>query len=95
MLWKLDLMWLLMGIATVGGLSYMLALLMESSLGKEGFGPFGNAFLITAGFFLSILGANYQGINASNLKYAMIIGLSGAFALMLLLMLIRGVWSRF
>ena len=95
MLWDVDIAWLLMAISAVAGLAYMLSLLMESSIGREGFGPFGNAALITAGFFLSILAANYQGVSVSELKYALMIGLSGSFVLMLLMFLLRGIWARF
>lgn len=95
MIWNVDGSWLLMAFAVVAGISYMLVLLMEASIGSEGFGPFGNATLITAGFFLGIAGANYQGFSFPELKYAMMAGLCGSFVLMFVMMLIRGIWARF
>jgi hypothetical protein len=95
MLWDVDIGWLLMAFGTVAGISYMLALTMESSIGREGFGPFGNAGLITTGFFLGILSANYQGVSFSELKYALMVGMVGSFALMLFMFVLRGVWARF
>jgi hypothetical protein len=94
MLWKLDLLWLIMAVGTVGGVSYMLALMMESSIGNEGYGPIMNSVIITGGFFLTILGANYQGINLSQLKWALIYGGAGAFGLMLIMLLLRAVMNR-
>jgi hypothetical protein len=94
MIWDVDATWLLMAFGAVFALSYMLTLMLESSLGGEGFGPFGNAALITVGFFLGITTANYQGISISELKFALMIGLTGAFALTLTTFLIRGIWAR-
>ncbi len=94
MLWKLDILWLIMAVGTVGGVSYILALMMESSIGKEGYGPFLHAFFMTGGFFLAILGANYQGINLAELKWALVYGGGGAFALMLVMLLLRAVAIR-
>ncbi|MBO6717406.1 MAG: hypothetical protein JJ913_05550 [Rhizobiaceae bacterium] len=94
MIWNVDAGWLFMAVATVGGISYMLALLLESSIGREGFGPFGNAALITAGFFLAIYAANHQGIRIGELKHALMIGLGGSFLLLLFVLAVRGVWAR-
>ena len=94
MLWKLDILWLIMAVGTVGGVSYILALMMESSIGKEGYGPFLHATFMTGGFFLAILGANYQGINLAELKWALMYGGAGAFAMMLVMLLLRAVAIR-
>lgn len=94
MIWDLDFGWLLMAVGVVSMISYMLALMMESSVGPGGFGPFGNAALITAGFFGGITAANYQGIAISELKFALMIGLAGSFALLLVMVLMRGIWVR-
>lgn len=90
MLWNLDIGWFVMAFGTVAGVAYILALMMESSLGKEGYGPLLNAAFTTAGFFLAILGANYQGINLAELKWALAYGGAGAFAMMLLMLVLRG-----
>ena len=94
MLWNIDIGWFVMAVGTVAGVSYIMALMMESSIGKEGYGPFLHATFITAGFFLSILGANYRGINLVDLKWALVYGGAGAFALMLAMLLLRAVVVR-
>jgi hypothetical protein len=94
MIWNVDPAWLAMAIAVVAGISYMLALLMEPSIGSNGFGAFGNTVLITAGFFLGIYCANEYGVSIKALKYALLIGLSGSFAILLSMFLLRGLWSR-
>lgn len=94
MLWKLDLLWLVMAVGTVGGVAYMLSLMMDSSIGKEGYGPFLHATFITAGFFGAILLANYRGTNLADLKWALIYGGVGAFAVMLFMLLLRALMNR-
>lgn len=94
MLWKLDFLWLVMAFGTVSGVSYMMCLMMESSVGREGFGPFLNAAIITAGFFGTILGVNYRGIAFANLQEALIYGLAGAFALLLAMFVLRALLAR-
>ena len=95
MIWDVDLGWLSMAVAAVAAFAYMLSLMLESSLGSETMGPFLNAALITAGFFLGITAVNYQGIAVSELKMALIFGLSGAFVLLFSVLLLRGIWARF
>jgi hypothetical protein len=94
MLWNIDAGWFIMAFGTVAGVSYMLSLMMESSIGKEGYGPFLNATFITGGFFLAILGANFQGINLSDLKWALVYGGAGAFGLLFLMLLLRAAVMR-
>ena len=94
MLWNIDAGWFVMAFGTVAGVSYMLSLMMESSIGKEGYGPFLNATFITGGFFLAILGANFQGINLSDLKWALVYGGAGAFGLLFLMLLLRAAVMR-
>jgi len=94
MLWNIDAGWLIMAFGTVAGVSYMMALMMESSIGKEGYGPFLHAAFITGGFFGAILAANYQGINLSDLKWALIYGGTGAFATMFVMLMLRAAVVR-
>jgi len=94
MLWNLDILWLVMAVGTVSGIAYILSLMMESSIGKEGYGPFLHATFITAGFFLAILAANYRGIDLSELKWALIYGGAGAFGLMLFMLILRAAVNR-
>lgn len=94
MLWNIEAGWFVIAFGTVAGVSYMLSLLMESSIGKEGYGPFLHAAFITGGFFLAILGANYRGINLADLKWALVYGGGGAFAAMLAMLVLRAVVVR-
>jgi len=94
MLWNLDLVWAVMAFGVVIGVSYMLCLMMESSLGQEGYGPMGNAALITIGFFGTIYVANLQGINLRELDRAIVWGLAGAFGTFLVMVLIKAVLAR-
>ena len=95
MIWDVDFTWLLMAIGAVSAFAYMLSLMLESSLGSETLGPFVNAGLITGGFFLGIAAANHHGISVSELKLALIVGLSGAFVMLFSVLLVRGIWARF
>lgn len=94
MIWDVDAVWLLMAFGAVAALSFMLSLLLESNIGREGFGPFGNSAMITAGFFIAIAAANHQGYSFGELKYALIVGLCGSFALMFVTLLVKGIWAR-
>lgn len=94
MLWNIEIGWFIMAFGTVAGVSYMLSLMMESSIEKEGYGPFLHATFITAGFFLAILGANHYGINLKELKWALIYGAGGAFGLLMLMLLLRALVMR-
>jgi len=94
MLWNLDFGWAVMAFGVVVGLSYMLCLMMESSLGREGYGPMINAALITIGFFGTIYVANLRGINLRELDQAIIWGLSGAFGTFLVMVAIKAVLAR-
>ena len=94
MLWNLDFGWAVMAFGVVVGVSYMLCLMMESSLGREGYGPIGNAALITIGFFGTIYVANLQGINLKELDHAIVWGLAGAFGIFLGMVLVKAVLAR-
>lgn len=94
MLWNLGMGWAVLAGGTVFGISYMLALMMESSIGREGYGPFTNATIISAGFFGTIYYANTQGINLSELQDALMYGGAGALGLLLLTFLLRALATR-
>lgn len=94
MIWELDTNWMLFAIAAVAAIAYMLALLLEAVLGGQGYGPFGNAFLITAGFFGAIYLANRQGIDLSEVGKATAFGLVGAFVVLFVMVLLRMLLRR-
>ena len=70
MLWNLDPAWLMMAIATVAVLSYFFGAALHWLMREDGFGSFGNAIIISTGFFLAILVANQQGYNLRDLHLA-------------------------
>lgn len=94
MLWNIEFFWGVLAFGTVTGIAYMMCLMMESTIGREGYGPMGNAFLIVAGFFGAILVANYNGINLKQLDEAITYGLGGAFVTFLVMLLARAVILR-
>src|SRR5438034_9023983 len=61
MLMKLDPAWLMMAIATVSVLSYFFGAALDALRRDDRFGSFGNAIVMSRGFFLTILAANYRG----------------------------------
>ena len=80
MLSNLDAGWLVMAVAMVAILFFMFGMALDALIADDGFGPIGNMVVLTAGFFLAIVGANWQGYTFGELLYAMLFGLSGAFA---------------
>ena len=94
MLWNLGADWLLIALAIVGILSFILALALNAIMGEDGFGATGNAVVITAGFFLAIFVANNLGYRLSDLKLALVIGLSGAFACLIVLAALKAGLNR-
>lgn len=94
MLMKLDTSWLLMAVATVAMLSYMISLGLDALMKGDGFGPIGNAVLITGGFFLSIYVGNWRGVRFDSLPEATMVGVGGAFGLLLVLTLAKAMLAR-
>lgn len=94
MLMSLGFGWLILAGGTVFGIAYMLSLMMESSIGREGFGPFAHAAFIFAGFFGTIFVANQYGINLRELKWALIYGGAGGTAVLMTMLVLRAVFMR-
>ena len=94
MLWNLGLVWMVLAVGTVFGVAYMLSLMMESSIEREGYGPFAHATFITAGFFGAILVANNYGINLRDLKWALAYGAGGAFGVMFVMIVLKAALMR-
>ncbi|MCR5856495.1 hypothetical protein [Mesorhizobium sp. J428] len=89
MLSSLDTSSLVFAIAIVAILSLMLGMALDGLMQDDGFGPFGNMIVITAGFFLGIFAANRWGIRFGALEIAVATGLGGAFLALLLLSLAK------
>lgn len=89
MLSSLDTSSLLFAVAFVTIVSLLLGTVLDGVMQDDGFGPFGNMIVITAGFFLGILAANRWGIRFSELEIAVATGLGGASVALLALSLAK------
>lgn len=94
MLWNLGFGWLLLAVAIVGILSFIIALALNAVMGEDGFGAIGNAVVITAGFFLTVFAANNFGYRLSDMTMAVAVGLSGAFACLSVLAVLKAGLGR-
>jgi hypothetical protein len=94
MIWNLGFGWLVLMAGCVSILAFMLALGLDALMGREGFGPVGNAFVLTGGFFLSIFVFNSFGYNLADMKWGAAAGIGGAFVCMTTLALTKGLLSR-
>lgn len=94
MLTQIDTSWLLMAVSTVAILSYIISLGLDALLRGDGFGPIGNALLITGGFFASIWIVNWRGIEFETLLQATATGVAGAFGLLIVLTVAKGLLNR-
>lgn len=94
MVWNLDIGWLLMAVVCVGILAFILSMALNAIMGDDGFGPTGNAGVITVGFFATILAANTFGYRLADLRAAVVVGMAGAFLLLTALALGKAVLAR-
>ena len=94
MLWNLDTYWLMLAIATVGVVAFIFGSALHALMDEDGFGPFGNMLIITGGFFLAILAANYRGIALNDLTMACVVGLIGSFVSLASLALLKAGLQR-
>ncbi|MDP3899302.1 MAG: hypothetical protein Q8Q62_21715 [Mesorhizobium sp.] len=94
MLWNLDIVWIALAIATVSIFGFMLGTALDGLMGEDGFGAAGNMLIITSGFFLAVYLANSWGVRLNDLTMAVGTGLGGAFVVMLVLALAKGVLGR-
>lgn len=83
MLSSLDTSSLIFAITIVAIFSLMLGMALDGVMQDDGFGPFGNMIVITAGFFLGISTANRWGFRFSELEIAIATGLGAAFVALL------------
>ncbi|TKT75253.1 hypothetical protein [Aquamicrobium sp. LC103] len=95
MLSNLDAGWLIMAIAVVGIFSFIFSMALDAIMGRDGFGPTGNAVILTAGFFLSLFLAEWWGLRLAPLTFATAIGLGGAFVCLTLLTVLKAALDRF
>ncbi|MCO5162230.1 MAG: hypothetical protein M9939_13920 [Mesorhizobium sp.] len=89
MLSNLDTSSLIFAIAFVAIVSLMLGMVLDGAMQDDGFGPFGNMVVITAGFFLGIFAANRWGVRFGELEPAIATGLAGAFITLFILSLAK------
>ncbi|WP_367717766.1 hypothetical protein AB2N04_06490 [Nitratireductor sp. GISD-1A_MAKvit] len=94
MLMKLDPSWLMFVTVAVTMASYLLSLGLHAVMGEDGFGPMLSTFITTSAFFGTIYLANEQGIRFEDLMSAALAGISGAFTVLLVFVLIKAVFKR-
>jgi fluoride ion exporter CrcB/FEX len=94
MIWNLAFGWLVMMVACVTILAFILAMALDALMGREGFGPVGNAFVLTGGFFLAIFLANTLDYNLADMTLGAIVGVCGAFVTLASLAVAKGLLNR-
>jgi uncharacterized membrane protein YeaQ/YmgE (transglycosylase-associated protein family) len=94
MLWNLEASWLMMAVASVIVMALFFGSALHAIMREDGFGPIGNMVLFTAGFFIAIVAANSWGINLRDLTRAVATGLSGAFVVIAVLAILKGLLAR-
>lgn len=94
MLANLSFLWLAMAFACVTILSFIIAVLLNALVGEEAFGATGNAAIMTCGFFAGIVIANSLGYRLTGIDQAIKLGVSSAFVLFALLVVLKGAMRR-
>ena len=94
MLLHLDTSWLLMTVASVAVFGFFFGSALDAIMQEDGFGSTGNTLLFTLGFFVAVMVANEHGIVLRDLKLAVAWGLSGAFAFIGALALLKAGLAR-
>jgi uncharacterized membrane protein YeaQ/YmgE (transglycosylase-associated protein family) len=94
MLWNLEPSWLMMAVASVIVMALFFGSALHAIMRDDGFGPIGNMVLFTVGFFAAIMITNTYGINLRDLTQAMATGMGGAFAIIAVLAVLKGVFVR-
>jgi hypothetical protein len=94
MIWNLDFGWLVLMVGCVTILAFILAMGLDALMGREGFGPVGNAFVLSSGFFLAIFLANTLDYNLADMTWGAGVGIAGAFVSLVSLAFAKGLLSR-
>jgi len=94
MLWSFDPAWLMMAVSTVSVLSYFFGSALNAIMKEDGFGSFGNAIIISGGFFLTLIAFNNEGYRLGGLQFAVLLGLAGAFCLLSSLTFLRALIKK-
>jgi sterol desaturase/sphingolipid hydroxylase (fatty acid hydroxylase superfamily) len=94
MIWNLAFWWLVLMVSCVSILAFILAMGLNALMGREGFGPVGNAVVLTGGFFLAIFAANTLGYELADMTRGAIVGISGAFVSLVSMAVAKGLLNR-
>jgi hypothetical protein len=94
MIWNLDIVWLSILISCVTIIGFIFALALDAIMRRDGFGPVGNTFVLTGGFFLTIFAFNMMGHRMNDLHYAAVAGLVGAFVCVVVLAIGKALLNR-
>ncbi|KQZ33470.1 hypothetical protein ASD50_00880 [Mesorhizobium sp. Root552] len=93
-MWDMDMGGLAIGLTVVAAIAFLSGTVLDAVVKENGFGPTGNALLVTAGFVTAVYLANRQGLIFADLKLATAYGLGGGFALFAALALIKAGLAR-
>lgn len=93
-MWDMDTGGLAIGLTVVAAIAFLSGTVLDAVVKENGFGPTGNALLVTAGFLTAVYLANRQGLIFADLKLAAAYGLGGGFALFSVLALIKAGLAR-
>ncbi len=95
MIWNLDSQWLILAVATASILSFFFGMAMDGIMGKDGFGPIMNSFIVCGSFFATVYILNMVGISLRRLEVAVPYGLTGSFVVFALLAVSKALLKRF
>lgn len=85
---------LAIGLTVVAAIAFLSGTVLDAVLKENGFGPTGNALLVSAGFLTAVYLASRQGVVLSDLKLVAAYGLGGGFTLFAALALLKAGLAR-
>jgi hypothetical protein len=83
-----------MAAITVALLSFIFGYALDRIMNEDGFGPTGNMFIMTAGFFLGIYAANLYGVHFRHLDMGVGAGVLSGFITLTILTLFKALLNR-
>ena len=94
MLYAMDTQTQLFLFTTIVVVSFFLGNAMDGIFGRHGFGIFGNMIIIAAGFLIGVWVSRYFGYPVGNLRFGVVVGLTGSFVSLLVLAIVKALLNR-